>query len=63
MKRRGDTSSDDGLEDIVYQTPMLSLADVFNQEELLEFDQRIKKEGFNPEYVCELKIDGVASVD
>lgn len=60
-QRVGDTSSDDGLEDIVYQTPMLSLADVFNQEELLEFDQRIKKEGFNPEYVCELKIDGVAS--
>lgn len=60
-KKVGAGVEDSGLEDIVYETPMLSLADVFNQDELLEFDQRIKKEGFNPEYVCELKIDGVAS--
>lgn len=61
-QRVGDINdNDNGLEDIVYETPMLSLGDVFNQEELLEFDNRIKKEGFNPEYVCELKIDGVAS--
>ena len=61
-QRVGDINDNDNdLEDIVYETPMLSLGDVFNQEELLEFDNRIKKEGFNPEYVCELKIDGVAS--
>ncbi len=60
-RRVGEASSSSELEDIVYETPMLSLGDVFNQDELLEFDSRIKKEGFNPEYVCELKIDGVAS--
>ncbi len=49
------------LEKIYYQTPMLSLADVFNCNELRDFDMRIRKEGFNPHYVCELKIDGIAS--
>ena len=45
---------------IVHQRPMLSLGNVFNEDEIIKFDERIKKEGFNPEYVCELKIDGLA---
>lgn len=59
-KRVGNFSESE-LEKIYYKTPMLSLANVFNENELIEFDNRIKKEGFNPKYVCELKIDGIAS--
>ena len=49
------------LEKITFEHPMLSLADVFSEEELYEFDRKIKQQGFNPKYVCELKIDGIAS--
>lgn len=59
-KRVGDFKETE-LEKIYYKTPMLSLGNVFNAEELREFDLRIKKEGVIPEYVCELKIDGIAS--
>ena len=48
------------FEKVVHQRPMLSLGNVFNESEIIRFDERIKKEGFNPEYVCELKIDGLA---
>ena len=51
-------SSDD---DVVYATPMLSLADVFNYDEVREFFGRVEKEGYHPKYVCELKIDGISS--
>ena len=44
---------------IVHERPMLSLGNVFNENEVLSFDERIKKE-VNPNYVCELKIDGLA---
>ena len=40
--------------------PMLSLGDIFNEDEIVKFDERIKKEGFNPKYVVEQKIDGLA---
>ena len=43
---------------VTHKIPMLSIGDVFN--EVREFDERIKKMGVNPEYVCELKIDGLA---
>lgn len=49
------------LEKITYDKPMLSLSNAFSYDELREFDNRIKKEGFIPKYVCELKIDGIAS--
>ena len=39
---------------------MLSLGNVFNEEEIREFDDRIAKVFSNYEYVCELKIDGLA---
>ncbi|MDD2519166.1 MAG: NAD-dependent DNA ligase LigA, partial [Bacilli bacterium] len=39
---------------------MLSLGNVFNESEIIAFDERIKKEVPNPRYVCELKIDGLA---
>lgn len=45
---------------IKHERPMLSLGNVFNEDEIIKFDERIKKEGFNPKYVVELKIDGLA---
>ena len=45
---------------VVHKRPMLSLGNVFNEDEIVKFDERIKKEGFNPNYVVELKIDGLA---
>ena len=45
-----------------HKIPMMSLSNVFNEEEIREFDKRIKKEGINPEYVCELKIDGLSYI-
>ncbi|MEQ6388139.1 NAD-dependent DNA ligase LigA [Bacillaceae bacterium S4-13-58] len=41
--------------------PMLSLGNAFNDQELRDFDRRVR-EGTNKEvtYVCELKIDGLA---
>ena len=48
------------FEKVNHKIPMLSLADVFNEEEIRAFDERIKKEGIDPKYVCELKIDGLS---
>lgn len=45
---------------IKHQIPMMSLSNVFNESEIIAFDNRIKKEGINPKYVCELKIDGLS---
>lgn len=45
---------------VIHKRPMLSLGNVFNESDIIKFDEKIKKEGFNPTYVCELKIDGLA---
>ncbi|MBR6112986.1 MAG: NAD-dependent DNA ligase LigA [Bacilli bacterium] len=50
----------DGFNKITHSIPMMSLGDIFNEEEIIAFDNRIKKEGINPSYVCELKIDGLS---
>ena len=50
----------DKFEKVTHDIPMMSLSDVFNEDEINLFDSRIKKEGVNPEYVCELKIDGLS---
>ena len=50
----------DKFNKVKHKLPMLSLPDVFNEDEIRAFDERIRKNGFNPEYVCELKIDGVS---
>lgn len=51
----------EGFTKVRHRTPMLSLSNVFNGEDLREFDRRVR-EGIDttPEYVCELKIDGLA---
>ena len=45
---------------VEHTIPMLSLGDVFSEEEILAFLKRIESNGFHPEYVCELKIDGLS---
>lgn len=50
----------DKFEKVTHNIPMMSLADVFNEDEIIAFDRRIKDENINPEYVCELKIDGLS---
>ena len=45
---------------VTHDIPMMSLSDVFNEEEITLFDKRIRKENIVPEYVCELKIDGLS---
>ncbi|MGE5456361.1 MAG: NAD-dependent DNA ligase LigA [Ignavibacteriales bacterium] len=45
---------------VTHEIPMLSLGNVFNEEDIINFDERIKKEVTNPTYVCELKIDGLS---
>ena len=50
----------EGFEKVAHKIPMMSLSDVFSESELISFDERIKKEGITPEYMCELKIDGLS---
>ncbi|PID24281.1 NAD-dependent DNA ligase LigA [Sporosarcina sp. P7] len=45
---------------VVHRYPMLSLANAFNEEDLKDFDRRVKEATGNAVYVCELKIDGLA---
>lgn len=50
----------DGFQKVTHERMMLSLGNIFNEDELIAFDDRIR--GIYPqvEYVCELKIDGLA---
>jgi DNA ligase (NAD+) len=51
----------DVFEKVEHNTPMLSLGNAFNEEDLRDFDRRVKQGvGENVAYMCELKIDGLA---
>ena len=50
----------DEFNKITHKIPMMSLSNVFNESEIRLFDERIRKTGIIPEYVCELKIDGLS---
>lgn len=50
----------DEFKKVSHEIPMMSLGDIFSEDEIFEFDQRIKKTIPNPTYVCELKIDGLS---
>lgn len=50
----------DSFKKVYHEKPMMSLSDVFSESEVILFDERIKKEGISPKYVCELKIDGLS---
>ncbi len=46
---------------VKHKWPMLSLGNTYSEQELLDFDQRIRKAiGDDFEYVCELKFDGLS---
>ena len=49
------------FETVVHRFPMLSLSNSYSEEEIMDWEQRLKKLADGPiEYVCELKYDGVA---
>ena len=48
------------FEKVNHETPMLSLGNAFNEEELRRFDERIREHIGKVEYMCELKINGLA---
>ncbi|AIM16833.1 MULTISPECIES: NAD-dependent DNA ligase LigA [Neobacillus] len=51
----------DMFEKVEHRTPMLSLGNAFNEQDLRDFDRRIRQAvGNDFSYVCELKIDGLA---
>jgi DNA ligase (NAD+) len=46
---------------VKHNYPMLSLGNTYSEEEIADFDGRVRKWlGEDPEYVCELKYDGIA---
>ena len=50
----------DSFEKVTHEIPMMSLDDIFNEEEIIDFDEKVRKVVPNPSYVCELKIDGLS---
>ncbi|MCD8028123.1 MAG: NAD-dependent DNA ligase LigA [Erysipelotrichaceae bacterium] len=50
----------DSFTKVTHKRMMLSLGNIFNEDELREFDERIRDMYPNVEYICELKIDGLS---
>lgn len=50
----------DGFVKVNHQRMMMSLGDVFNEDELYSFDERITNAVGPVSYVCELKLDGLS---
>lgn len=50
----------DEFKKVTHKIPMLSLSNVFNESDIIAFDERIRKEVKNPRYVVEPKIDGLS---
>jgi DNA ligase (NAD+) len=52
----------EGFKTVEHEVPMLSIDNTYNEGELREFDERVRRGlgGDRPGYVVELKIDGVA---
>ncbi|UEX90789.1 NAD-dependent DNA ligase LigA [Staphylococcus ratti] len=48
------------FEKVRHDTPMLSLGNAFNEMDLRRFDERVRDSVGEVEYMCELKIDGLA---
>lgn len=49
------------FETVAHTWPMLSLSNTYNEQELKDFDDRVRKAvGENIEYICELKFDGLS---
>ena len=45
---------------VIHKIPMMSLQDVFNEDEIISFDKHVREKINDPKYVCELKIDGLS---
>ncbi|MGM0769883.1 MAG: NAD-dependent DNA ligase LigA [Pseudomonadota bacterium] len=61
--RRVGANAETSFEEVVHRIPMLSLDNAFSDEELKDFDRRIRdrlKTDDLIEYVCEPKLDGLA---
>ena len=50
----------DSFKKVTHASPMLSFDDIFNSEEIIAFDERIKKTISKPEYTLEPKMDGLS---
>ena len=50
----------DKFEKVTHASPMLSFDDIFNEEEIMLFDERIRKTISKPEYTLEPKMDGLS---
>lgn len=51
----------EAFDKVTHTTPMLSLANAFSEEDLRDFDRRVRQAiGDDVSYICELKIDGLA---
>ena len=50
----------DKFEKVTHETPMLSFDDIFNEEEIMAFDERVRKVIPNPTYTLEPKMDGLS---
>lgn len=48
------------FETVEHSWPMLSLSNTYNEQELRDFDERVRKAVGEVEYVCELKFDGLS---
>ncbi|MDL0433060.1 NAD-dependent DNA ligase LigA [Marinobacter sp. TBZ242] len=61
--RRVGAQGETTFEEVVHRIPMLSLDNAFSEEELRDFDRRVRdrlKTTDEVEYVCEPKLDGLA---
>lgn len=50
----------EGFETVTHAVPMESLNDAFSKEEIEDFDKSVRKSVDKPEYVVEMKIDGLS---
>ncbi len=50
----------DKFEKVTHETPMLSFDDIFNEDEIVSFDERIRKTCPNASYTLEPKMDGLS---
>ncbi|ERJ58074.1 NAD-dependent DNA ligase LigA [Sphingobacterium paucimobilis] len=59
LKVGGDITSK--FNTVQHRWPMLSLSNTYNEQELIDFDERVRKAiGHEVAYVCELKFDGLS---
>ena len=61
--RRVGSSAETSFEEVIHRIPMLSLDNAFSEDELRDFDRRVRERlnaGEEIDYVCEPKLDGLA---